>query len=130
MPKRYPPGRQSKSTPFASAQRWIEIQLVGESYGRDGFQRGVSIFPTIDDEVHIVTDEDLAIIYGNTNESMIEIGSLAASESLPAKIDIDKIVTRHAAIVGSTGSGKSNTVAGILKALTKNKYPSAQIVVM
>src|SRR5882672_2314227 len=29
-------------------QRWLEIQLVGESYGRDGFQRGVSVFPTLE----------------------------------------------------------------------------------
>jgi hypothetical protein len=113
-----------------TGQRWLEIQLVGESYGRDGFERGVSVFPTIDDEVHIVTDEDLVIIYGTTKESMIEIGSLAASESLPAKIDVDKIVTRHAAIVGSTGSGKSNTVAGLLKSLSNGDYPNLQIVVI
>lgn len=113
-----------------AGQRWLEIQLVGESYGREGFARGVSVFPTIDDEVHIVTDEDLAVIYGTASESMIEIGSLAASESLPAKVDIDKIITRHAAIVGSTGSGKSNTVAGFLKALSNGKYPNSQIVVI
>ena len=113
-----------------TGQRWIEIQLVGESYGKGRFDRGVSIFPTIDDEVHIVTEEDLAIIYGNENESMITIGSLAASENLPAKIDIDKIVTRHAVIVGSTGSGKSNTVAGFLKSLATESFPNAQIVVI
>lgn len=113
-----------------TGQRWIEIQLVGESYGKGRFERGVSVFPTIDDEAHIVTDDDLAIIYGNENESMITIGSLAASENLPAKIDIDKIVTRHAAIVGSTGSGKSNTVAGLLKSLATASFPNAQIVVI
>jgi len=122
---------ENEKTFFAiSGQRWIEIQLIGESYGRDRFERGVSIFPTIDDEVHIVTDEDLAVIYGNANESMITIGSLAASENLPAKIDVDKIVTRHAAIVGSTGSGKSNTVAGFLKALASTSFPNAQIIVI
>lgn len=113
-----------------SGQRWIEIQLVGESYGKGPFERGVSLFPTIDDEVHIVTNEDLAIIYGNNDESMITIGSLAASENLPAKINIDKILTRHAAIIGSTGSGKSNTVAGFLKSLATESFPNAQIVVI
>ena len=34
-------------------ERWIEVQLVGESYGKESFQRGISIFPTIDDEVHV-----------------------------------------------------------------------------
>jgi hypothetical protein len=111
-------------------QRWLEVQLVGESYGRDGFQRGVSVFPTLEDEAHIVTEDDLAVIYGSSGESMVQIGTLAASENLPATIDLDKIVTRHAAIVGSTGSGKSNTVAGFLKALVNGSYPSARVVVI
>lgn len=116
--------------PLPLGQRWVEIQLVGESYGKEGFQRGVSIFPTLDDEVHIVTEDDLAIIYGALGPSTVEIGTHAASESLPATIDIDKIVTRHAAILGSTGSGKSNTVAGLLKVLTNGAFPNASIVVI
>jgi len=111
-------------------ERWIEVQLVGESYGKEGFQRGISIFPTIDDEVHIVVEEDLSIIYGASGPAMLRIGTHAASESLPANIDIDKIVTRHAAILGSTGSGKSNTIAGLLKALSSGSFPNARIVVI
>jgi len=61
---------------------------------------------------------------------MVEIGAHAASESLVAYVDLDKIVTRHVAIVGSTGSGKSNTVAALLKSLTSGTYPSARIVVI
>jgi DNA helicase HerA-like ATPase len=61
---------------------------------------------------------------------MVQIGTLAASENLPATVDLDKIVTRHAAIVGSTGSGKSNTVAGFLKALVNGSFPSARVVVI
>lgn len=116
--------------PFPHGQRWIEIQLVGESYGMGEFKRGISIFPTLDDEVHTVTEEDLAIIYGTSSPSMVEIGTLVASESLPAAIDLDKIVTRHVAILGSTGSGKSNTIAGFLKTLTSGSFPSARIVVI
>jgi hypothetical protein len=90
----------------------------------------VSVFPTIDDEVHIVTDDDLAVIYSDFRPSMVAIGTHVASESLPACVDLDKIVTRHAAILGATGSGKSNTVAGFLKALTNGSFPSARIVVV
>jgi len=110
--------------------RWVEIQLVGESFGTSGFQRGVSAFPTLDDHVHVVTEDDLALIFGISGPAMVEIGSLAASESLPAKINLDRLVTRHGAIIGSTGSGKSNTVAGLLKALTNGTFPSARIVVI
>jgi len=111
-------------------QRWIEVQLVGEAYGQEGFQRGISVFPTLDDEVHVVTEEDIALIYGSLSPSMIQIGTHAASESLPATIDLDKVVTRHMAILGSTGSGKSNTVAAFLKAITSGVFPSAQVVVI
>ena len=111
-------------------RRWLQVQLVGESYAHEGFQRGVSVFPTLDDEVHIVTENDLAMIHGATGPSMLEIGTLAASESLPARVDLDKVVTRHTAILGSTGSGKSNSVACFLKALTDGGYPSARVVVI
>ncbi|WP_225148625.1 MULTISPECIES: DUF87 domain-containing protein [unclassified Bradyrhizobium] len=50
------------------------------------------------------------------------MGSHSASESLEATLDLDKLVTRHAAIVGSTGAGKSNTVAAILKALKTRSF--------
>lgn len=115
---------------FPRGERWIEVQLVGECYGKGPFQRGVSVFPTLDDEVHIVTDDDLAIIYGASGPSMVVIGTHAVSESLSAAVDLDRIVTRHAAILGSTGSGKSNTVAGFLKALTGGSFPNARVVVI
>lgn len=111
-------------------QRWVEVQLVGESYGKEEFQRGVSVFPTLDDEVHIVTEEDLSVIYAPSGSSTVEIGTHSASESTRAFVDLDKIVTRHGAILGSTGSGKSNTVAALLKALTGGEYPSARVVVI
>lgn len=111
-------------------QRWLEIQLIGEAYGNEEFQRGVSIFPTLDDEVHIVTEEDLSVIYAPSGESTINIGTLAASESLKAYLNINKLVTRHCAIVGSTGSGKSNTVATLLKALTTGEFPNSRVVVI
>ncbi len=112
------------------AQRWIEVQLIGESYGRAGFRRGISVFPTLDDEVHLITEDDLAVIHSTTGPSMVDIGTHCASESLRACVDLDRLVTRHAAIVGSTGSGKSNTVAGLLKALTSGVFPSARVVVI
>jgi DNA helicase HerA-like ATPase len=123
------PSNAVESEPFHGL-RWVEVQLVGESYGSAGFQRGVSVFPTLDDRVHIVTDDDLSIIFGSSGPSMVEIGTLAASESLPAMINLDRLVTRHGAIIGSTGSGKSNTIAGLLKAFTEGGFPSARIAVI
>ena len=119
-----------KETFLARGQRILEVQLIGEAYGSDPFERGLSIYPTLDDEVHIVTQKDLEQIYRATGSSQVRIGYHSASESLPATIDLDKLVTRHAAIIGSTGTGKSNSVAALLRSVTLGTYPSARIVVI
>ena len=54
-------GVPEKEVPVQGGQRWIEVQLVGESYGREEFQRGVSGLPTLNDELHIVTEEDRGV---------------------------------------------------------------------
>ena len=108
------------------------MELVGER-GREGrFERGVSQHPTINDAVHIVTEDDLREIYGPGDPiDFVAVGHLASGESIPALVDINKLVTRHSAVVGSTGAGKSTTVAGLLGALTEpSRYPSARVVVL
>jgi hypothetical protein len=111
--------------------RWITVVLVGERI-RDKFERGVIQYPTPDDEVHLVTIDDLKIIYSEIDKkSSLTIGQISASESLPAHIDLNKFLSRHSAIVGSTGSGKSNTVSIILEAIASNKqYKSSRILLI
>jgi hypothetical protein len=109
---------------------WISLVLVGEQIGNK-FERGITQSPTTGDEVHIVTIQDLNVVYGGWNEaSSITVGNISVSESLAAKIDIDKLVTRHCTILGSTGSGKSNTVAVLLEAIAKNNFKSSRILVI
>lgn len=112
--------------------QWLKVQLVGER-GRGGkFERGVSQHPTINDAVHIVTEEDLREIYGPGDPvDFVTVGHLASAESIQALVNINKLVTRHSAVVGTTGAGKSTTVAGLLTALSDPvRYPSARIVVL
>ena len=112
--------------------RWMTVQLVGEGQPSAGFDRGISQFPTVGDSAHIVTEFDLRMIYGRPNDRRyVQVGRLASANSIPALVEIDKLVTRHSAVVGSTGSGKSTTVAGILTALSDaENYPSARILVI
>ncbi|MBU2492387.1 MAG: ATP-binding protein [Bacteroidetes bacterium] len=113
------------------SSRWLTIVLVGERIGNK-FERGVIQYPAPDDEVHLVTLNDLKIIYSEIKkESSIIVGHISASESLPAHVDLDKLVARHSAIVGSTGSGKSNAVSIILEAIASNqKYKSSRIILI
>jgi hypothetical protein len=112
--------------------RWMTVQIIGEVYRSGSFTRGISQYPTIGDSVHIVTDEDLKKIYGAPDEAnFLKIGHLASSDQIPALINIDKLVTRHSAVVGNTGSGKSTTVAGLLASLSDiERYKSARIIVL
>lgn len=111
--------------------RWIKAQLVGEAYRSGDFKRGISQYPIIGDEVHLVTEEDLARIYGRSDSlNLVSIGGLASAESIPALVDANRLVARHSAVVGATGAGKSTTVAGVLASLSDaSVYPSARIIV-
>jgi len=123
------PDSQKIDNPFGS--RWISIQLVGECKHGGKFQRGISQYPTIDDPVHLVTVGDLRNIYGaGDSDEYVSVGSIASSESIPALVNINKLVTRHSAVVGSTGSGKSTTVASLLRSISDaSRYPSSRIIV-
>jgi hypothetical protein len=115
-----------------STSRQIKVELVGESIGSD-FERGISQFPSISEEVHLVTEQDLKSIYGTDGYGQIIIGKLSSSDSINVSIDLDNLVNKHSAILGSTGSGKSTSVASLLRAIVTSHtqnilMPSARIV--
>lgn len=111
-------------------KQWLNIVLVGEQSGQK-FERGVSQSPTTGDNVHLVTIKDLDVIYGGYNEkNSITIGNISLSESLNAKIDLNKLVSRHCAILGSTGSGKSNAVGVVLKSIADKEFKRSRILVI
>ena len=111
--------------------RWVTAVLIGETLV-DKFERGITQFPNVEDEVHLVTLNDLTLVYGGLkDEGSITVGNISVSESLPARIDINRLLTRHCALVGATGSGKSNSVAVILSAIaTKATFKSARIFII
>ena len=112
--------------------RWLKVQLVGEGRRSGKFTRGISQYPTIGDEAHLVTELDLARIYGRPDApNFVRIGNLASAEAIPALVDIDRLITRHSAVVGTTGAGKSTTVASLLASLSDPaRYPSSRIIVL
>ena len=85
----------------SASNRWMTIQLVGEGQPGAGFDRGVSQYPTVSDAVHLVTEADLQTIYGRPRDPrFVQVGHLASAGSIPALVEIDKLVTRHSAGVG------------------------------
>lgn len=134
-----PPGVASDGSPIErdvakdeglAGYRWMTIVLFGESTG-GVFERGVGQYPTVGDEVHFVTSVDLSIIYGRSqNSGGLTVGSVAAASGIPATLDLDRLVSRHCAVVGSTGAGKSNLVSVMLEVLASASYPSARTLVI
>jgi len=112
--------------------RWLRIELVGEGRKGGTFERGISQYPSIGDSVHVVTESDLKSVYapGDT-ESHVAIGRVASSEGIKAYLDLNRLVSRHSAVVGSTGSGKSTSVASLLTSVSNAmKFPSARVVLL
>lgn len=112
--------------------RWMTMQLIGEGPRNGVFQRGLSQYPTIGDEVHLVSEKELTNIYGQPDKPyFVKLGHISNADSIPALIDVNKLITRHSAVVGTTGSGKSTTVASIINALSDcDKYPSSRIIMI
>lgn len=109
--------------------RFLTVQLIGEKVGNYDFEKGLGTYPTINDEVHLVIEDDLKIIYGEKKAGFIEIGRHSSSANLPVYVDLQNLVLRHSAILGSTGSGKSNTTANIIKTILKD-YEGSRIVLI
>jgi hypothetical protein len=109
---------QSMSTEQIETGRWMRIELAGEAIG-ERFERGLSQHPNIDDSVHIVTEADLRRIYGGVEDDQVAIGTLSSAENITVRLSLDALVTRHSSILGSTGSGKSTTVASLLRSIVE-----------
>lgn len=112
-------------------QRWLQLQLVGElDRTTRQFRRGVATFPGIDDPVHFATAADLQDVFPPAGDDRLRLGRIAAAETVPACLDAGRLVLRHSAIVGSTGSGKTSAVATLLQGFARGGWPSANIVVV
>lgn len=114
-----------------SGYRWMTIVLFGEGLGGD-FERGVGQYPTVGDEVHLVTNDDLKVIYGWSKEKKgtISVGRIAAATGISADISVPGLVSRHAAAIGSTGAGKSNLVTVLLETVSDGSLPNARSIVI
>lgn len=114
-----------------SGFRWMTLVLFGEALGQV-FERGVGQYPTVGDEIHLVTNDDLRLIYGwgKGKKGSVSVGNIASSAGITADIDVAGLVSRHCAVVGSTGSGKSNLVTVLLESISSGIYPSARSIVI
>ena len=111
--------------------RWLKIELVGQGRRGTKFERGIAQYPSIGDAVHVVTESNLKTVYAPSDEDgYIAVGRVASAESIRAYLDINRLISRHSALVGSTGSGKSNAVANLLGTVSNPEHFKAARVVL
>lgn len=118
----------------AVADDLIQAVLIGtfrtiEGAKANTFKRGADSFPQIDRECYVIEGANLQRFMGIlgagfAEEERLKLGTFVADRSADAIASGDKFFQRHAAILGSTGSGKSWAVALILERAAKLKFPN------
>lgn len=80
------------------------------------FERGIYNYPSVGDVVILPTPEQLeAIVVSRDKHAKVNIGIAPIAANAPVNIDPDKLFGRHLAVLGNTGSGKSCSVAGLIR---------------
>ncbi len=95
-----------------------QVDLIGEIRDNETasayFQRGVTSYPAIGDAASIIGSRELRLIFENPGSRMIEVGQLQQDATIPARLDIDEMLSKHFAVLGTTGVGKSSAVTLLL----------------
>jgi len=98
-----------------SFRKVARLDLIGEMIGGARFQRGVTEYPNIGDGAVLLGERELRLVYGGADSDHAHVGDLQQNINIGVHVDIDHLVSRHFAILGATGVGKSSGVAIILQ---------------
>ena len=114
--------------PYASPdERVVEADLFGEGeWTRDEtgqeklqFERGVATYPLPQQTVYLTPKSELRFIYGHFKGAVIQLGEHVGAGGAPCYADLNELLGKHTAILGSTGAGKSGAVAAIVHSILK-----------
>lgn len=120
-------------------KRILEADLFGEGIwsikkSSLSFNRGVETYPLPLQDAFLCLNDELENIYKSAeslkedkNNPMVPIGNYVGGNSAVCRANIDKLFGHHCAILGSTGSGKSGTVASILHSVLNHEADSKKI---
>ena len=114
--------------------RIVEVEFIGELPKDDNgnpksFRRGVSSYPGLGDIVSRASQTELAMAYASDEDTSIRIGHIQQDITIPAMVKIDELLGKHFAVLGTTGTGKSCSVALILRRILE-KNPKAHILLL
>ncbi len=114
--------------------RIIELELIGEftkptQKAPARFRRGVSTYPTLHDEVQLAAREELAALFAANGSASVRIGVVKQDVAIPATVSVNELFSRHCAILGTTGAGKSCAITLMLTAVLQ-RYRHGHVVIL
>lgn len=112
----------------ASDERVIEADLFGEGEWLSDtsvtpvhwglkFDRGVATYPLPQQTVYLTPKRELRFIYGHGKGPSVHLGEHVGTGGTRCYAEMNELLGKHTAILGSTGAGKSGTVAALLHSL-------------
>lgn len=112
--------------------------LTEEKDNSFSFHRGVNIFPSVGDCVFLPTESQLKSIIESGEYKTVKIGTSPLVDNAEIKVDPDRLFGRHLAVLGNTGSGKSCSVAGLIrwsleaakKELKETEQPNSRFIIL
>lgn len=112
----------------------VRAELQGEVVDGDNpanpvFQRGIANYPHVGAITHRIRVNDLKAIYQNKNNENAIIGTLSQDESVLATISVQEMISKHFALLGSTGSGKSSATSLVLHKI-QEQMPELRILIL
>lgn len=106
------------------------LVIVGAHTGN--VERGISQYPRLGAQVYAAHPDLVAQILTNKSDNEhaldLALGHLPNNASTQIHASPEQLFARHCAVLGSTGSGKSNTVAKLLELI--GQYPQAKVVLI
>lgn len=127
---------QEKLSFDIESNRELLLKPIGTINKENEFVLGVGVFPSLYSDVSIVTFQDMKLILRTNSPESEQTGnnqvhqsfSLGVSKNLinyPIDVNIDSFFNIHSAVLGNSGSGKSNTIAHIIQEIHKKENHSA-----
>ncbi len=114
---------------------YIDMDFVGQSEethagsGELTVNRGISKFPVPGQTVLTANDQDLALIFSAKGRAHVTIGTLYPTHNVRATILTDNLLSRHFAVLGSTGTGKSSAVALLVHRIVED-LPHGHVIIL
>lgn len=126
-------GRQDVTVVDVEPQLMMDVQLVGEVMNGK-FVRGVTEYPIVGDDVWVAVHKDFEAIFGSFDQLLagskhpqsFTLGKFALNQEFDVKILGSELFSKHVAILGNSGSGKSCTTAKILQEVVD--FNQAQVI--